>query len=58
MKSDLKNNKSTYPSILGIEKSQKKAELLIEEALSILDRLPFNTEKLTALCKLVVNRKN
>ena len=58
VKSDLKNNKSTYPSILGIEESQKKAELLIEEALSILDKLPFNTEKLTALCKLVVNRKN
>ena len=58
VKSDLKNNKSTYPSILGIEESQKKAELLIEEALLILDKLPFNTEKLTALCKLVVNRKN
>ena len=57
-KSDLKNNKSTYPSILGIEESQKKAELLIEEALLILDKLPFNTEKLNALCKLVVNRKN
>jgi farnesyl diphosphate synthase len=58
VKSDLKNNKSTYPSILGIEESQKKAELLIEEALLILDKLPFNTEKLNALCKLVVNRKN
>ena len=58
VKSDLKNNKSTYPSILGIEESQKKAELLIEEALLILDKLPFNTEKLIALCKLVVNRKN
>ena len=58
LKSDLKNNKSTYPSILGIEKSQKKAEILIEEALLILNKLPFNTEKLTALCELVVNRKN
>ena len=58
VKSDLKNNKSTYPSILGIEESQKKAELLIEEALLILDKIPFNTEKLNALCELVVNRKN
>ena len=58
VKSDLKNNKSTYPSILGIEKSQKKAELLIEEALLILKELPFNTEKLETLCELVVNRKN
>ena len=58
VKSDLKNNKSTYPSILGIKKSQKKAELLIEEALLILKKLPFNTEKLEILCELVVNRKN
>ena len=58
VKSDLKNNKSTYTSILGIKKSQKKAELLIEEALLILKKLPFNTEKLEILCELVVNRKN
>ena len=58
VKSDLKNYKSTYPSILGIKKSQKKAELLIEEALLILKKLPFNTEKLEILCELVVNRKN
>ena len=58
VKSDLKNNKSTYPSILGIEKSQKKAELLIKEALLILKELPFNTEKLKKLCELVVNRKS
>ena len=58
VKSDLKNNKSTYPSIMGIEKSQKKAELLIKEALIVLKELPFNTEKLETLCKLVVNRKN
>ena len=58
VKSDLKNNKSTYPSILGIKKSQKKAELLIKEALLILKELPFNTEKLEILCELVVNRKN
>ena len=58
VKSDLKNNKSTYPSILGIKKYKKKAELLIEEALLILKELPFNTEKLEILCELVVNRKN
>ena len=58
VKSDLKNNKSTYPSILGIKKSQKKAELLIKEALLILNELPFDTDKLKTLCKLVVNRKN
>ena len=58
IKSDIKNNKSTYPSIMGIEKSQKKAELLIDEALGILNELPFKTDKLESLCELVIKRKN
>ena len=58
IKSDIKNNKSTYPSIMGIEKSQKKAELLIGEALGILNELPFKTDKLESLCELVIKRKN
>ena len=57
IKSDIKNNKSTYPSIMGIEKSQKKAELLIGEALGILNELPFKTDKLESLCELVIKRK-
>ena len=58
IKSDIKNNKSSYPSIIGIEKSQKKAELLIKEASDILNELPFKTDKLKSLCELVVKRKN
>ena len=58
IKSDIKNNKSTYPSIIGIEKSQKKAELLISEALEILNELPYETDKLKFLCELVIKRKN
>ena len=58
IKSDIKNNKSTYPSIIGIEKSQKKAELLISEALEILNELPYKTDKLKFLCELVIKRKN
>ena len=58
IKSDIKNNKSTYPSIIGIEKSQKKAELLISEALEILNELPYKTDKLEFLCELVIKRKN
>ena len=58
IKSDIKNNKSTYPSIMGIEKSQKKAELLIDKALGILNELPFKTDKLESLCELVIKRKN
>ena len=58
IKSDIKNNKSTYPSILGIEKSQKKAELLINDSLEILNELPFKTDKLKFLCELVIKRNN
>ena len=58
VKSDIKNNKSTYPSIIGIEKSQEKAELLIGEALEILNELPYETDKLKFLCELVIKRKN
>ena len=58
IKSDIKNNKSTYPSIIGIEKSQKKAELLISEALEVLNELPYKTDKLEFLCELVIKRKN
>ena len=57
-KSDIKNNKSTYPSIIGIEESQKKAQLLIDKALAILQELPFETSKLEFLCQLIINRKS
>ena len=57
-KSDIKNNKSTYPSIMGIEESQRKAQLLIDKALAILQELPFETSKLEFLCQLIINRKS
>ena len=57
-KSDIKNNKSTYPSVMGIEESQKKAQLLIDKALAILQELPFETSKLEFLCQLIINRKS
>ena len=57
-KSDIKNNKSTYPSIIGIEESQKKAQLLVDRALVILQELPFETSKLEFLCQLIINRKS
>ena len=57
-KSDIKNNKSTYPSIMGIEESQKKAQLLIDKGLAILQELPFETSKLEFLCQLIINRKS
>jgi geranylgeranyl pyrophosphate synthase len=56
LNSDIKKNKSTYPSILGLEQSQKKAELLATEAMKILSNLPYETSNLEKLCSLIVSR--
>ena len=56
--SDQKKNKSTYPSILGLEKSQKKAQMLSDAAINILTSLPYDTEKLKDLCKLIIERQS
>lgn len=38
--SDLKKNKSTYPSILGLEKAQEKLTQTYQKALTSLDKIP------------------
>ena len=54
--SDESKNKSTYASILGVPKSQEKAEKLSQEAINILKSLPYNTQKLQNLSNLIVER--
>ena len=56
--SDQNKNKSTYPSILGLEKSQKKAQKLADTGIKILKSLPYDTKKLEDLCKLIVERQS
>lgn len=56
LNSDIKKNKSTYPSIMGLEQSQKKAELLATDAMKILSNLPYETSNLEKLCSLIVSR--
>ncbi|MCL4162227.1 UNVERIFIED_CONTAM: hypothetical protein GTU68_005252 [Idotea baltica] len=48
--------KSTYPSILGLEKSKLLAKNLYQEAIASISSISDNTELLEALAKLVVNR--
>ena len=38
--SDEQNNKSTYVSLLGLEKAKEQSDKLLEEALSVLDEYP------------------
>ena len=54
--SDKEKNKSTYASLLGITKSQLKAEKLSKEAIDILISLPYETERLEDLCKMIIER--
>ena len=54
--SDEEKNKSTYASLLGITKSQLKAEKLSKEAIDILISLPYETERLEDLCKMIIER--
>ncbi len=56
--SDLKLNKSTYPSLLGIEKTKMLLYTLIKEAYLHLDRLSqFNTENLKQLAEYIIKRE-
>ncbi len=54
--SDSKLKKATYPSIIGLEASQLRAEKLCSEALKILNRLPYNTDNLIKLSKFIILR--
>ena len=56
LNSDSKHNKATYPSIIGLEASQLRAEKLCSEALKILNKLPYNTDNLIKLSKFIILR--
>ncbi len=54
--SDVINDKSTYVTLLGLQKSQALAEKLFQSAIKRLDQLPINGALLTNLARLFVNR--
>ena len=56
--SDLAANKSTYPSLLGLQGAQEKAENLLQQALQALARLPYNTESLVNFATFIVKRSH
>ena len=55
--SDQEKDKSTYASVLGITKSQLKAEKLSKDAIDILISLPYETQRLEDLCKMIIERQ-
>lgn len=54
--SDALHEKSTYPSLLGLDAAQQKCEALQVQALQALDALPYNTDKLALLADYIVQR--
>ena len=57
--SDLKNNKNTYVSLVGIEKAKKRAGQLIESAIEDLRMNNMQkTDKLVSIANFLVERRN
>lgn len=54
--SDEKNNKKTYVTIHGLEQSKKDVAKISEEAIDILYNLPYDTEFLIRLAKMLIGR--
>ncbi|MCL1138497.1 (2E,6E)-farnesyl diphosphate synthase [Shewanella pneumatophori] len=55
--SDTDSNKSTYPKLLGLEGAQKTAESLIEDALSALAKLPYNSQLIAEFARYIIERR-
>ncbi|MGR5446098.1 (2E,6E)-farnesyl diphosphate synthase [Vibrio jasicida] len=56
--SDQELNKSTYPSLLGLDGAMEKAHTLLQEALQALEAIPYNTQLLEEFARYVIERKN
>ena len=54
--SDIENHKSTYPSLLGLDKSRQIARELIEEGKSSIKDLPSEREFLNQLGDYIISR--
>lgn len=57
-KSDLKKNKSTYPSLIGLEASKQKAEKLLKESIDLISTFGDRSQFLKELATLIVHRQS
>lgn len=55
--SDIDNNKSTYPSLIGLEESKKIAKNLIDEAKIKISEIDGNDEFLNGLAEYIISRE-
>jgi geranylgeranyl diphosphate synthase type II len=56
--SDVENGKATYPSLLGLEASKRRAHELIETAVADLRTLPVQGAALEAIARYILTRVN
>ncbi len=55
--SDCDSNKSTYPKLLGLSGAQQTAKGLIDEALSALAKLPYNSQLIAEFARFIIERR-
>ncbi|WOT06051.1 (2E,6E)-farnesyl diphosphate synthase [Shewanella youngdeokensis] len=55
--SDTESNKSTYPKLLGLEGAQTTAVTLVEDALSALAKLPYNSQIIAQFARYIIERR-
>ncbi|MBD1581203.1 (2E,6E)-farnesyl diphosphate synthase [Pseudoalteromonas sp. S16_S37] len=55
--SDIENNKSTYPALLGLDGAKNKAQALINDAIAALDEIGQDTTILADLAHYIIERK-
>ncbi len=56
--SDVDNEKATYPSLLGLEKSKIRAQALINEAIADLEVFGQKAEPLRGIARYIIERRN
>jgi geranylgeranyl diphosphate synthase type II len=56
--SDLFKRKATYPSLLGIEESKRRATELMESAINILSRFGPEVEPLKEIARFIILRES
>lgn len=54
--SDIENGKATYPALIGLEASRKRAQELYEESLKALDKIKGDTTVLRDIAAFIITR--
>ncbi|MFQ6371242.1 (2E,6E)-farnesyl diphosphate synthase [Shewanella sp. YIC-542] len=55
--SDTRSNKSTYPKLLGLDGAKATAEKLLQEALSAIGNLPYNSQLIAEFARYIIERR-